>query len=223
LLQIQEDDRRAIARDLHDEIGQSLTAIKLNVERAQRASDRAARDRIMKDCLQITDGVLNQVRNLSLDLHPSILDDLGLAYALKWYADRQAERAGLKIEVAADPSLPRLSRDIEIGCFRIAQEALTNVVRHAKARRASVTLKRGTTSVELSIRDDGIGFVVDTVPSAAAGATSVGLASMQERARLLGGEVRITSVLRQGTEVIAMLPLPHTSTAEVQTTGASRS
>ncbi len=223
LLQVQEDDRRAIARDLHDEIGQSLTAIKLNVERAQRTSDRAARDAIMKDCLQITDGVLNQVRTLSLDLHPSILDDLGLAYALKWYADRQAERAGLKIEVAADLSLPRLSPDIEIGCFRIAQEALTNVVRHAKASRASVTLKRGTTTMELRVQDDGIGFVVDTVPSAAAGATSVGLASMQERARLLGGEVTVKSVLGQGTEVVAMLPLPLTSSAETPATEASRS
>jgi PAS domain S-box-containing protein len=222
LLQVQEDDRRAIARDLHDEIGQSLTAIKLNVERAQRASDRAARDRIMKDCLQITEGVLNQVRNLSLDLHPSILDDLGLAYALKWYADRQAERAGLNIEVAADLSLPRLSHDIEIGCFRIAQEALTNVVRHAKARRASVTLKRGTTTVELRVQDDGIGFVVDTVPSAATGAASVGLASMQERARLLGGEVRVKSVLRQGTEVIATLPLPSAPSTDTPREQVSR-
>jgi PAS domain S-box-containing protein len=221
LLQVQEDDRRAIARDLHDEIGQSLTAIKLNVERAQRASDLAARDRIMKDCLQITEGVLNQVRNLSLDLHPSILDDLGLAYALKWYADRQAERAGLKIEVAADPSLPRLSRDIEIGCFRIAQEALTNVVRHAKASRAVVTLLRGMRRVALRVRDNGVGFVVDAASSSGYGEASVGLASMQERARLLGGEVRVTSRLGHGTEVIATLPL--TASAETQAPGASRS
>ncbi len=221
LLQVQEDDRRAIARDLHDEIGQSLTAIKLNVERAKRTSERSARDRIMQDCSQITDNVLEQVRNLSLDLHPSILDDLGLAYALKWYADRQAERARLAIQVTTDPSLPRFPPDIEIGCFRIAQEALTNVVRHAKARRATVTLKRVTTGVELSIWDDGIGFVVDAVSPPTAGRTSIGLTSMQERARLLGGEVKITSVHGQGTEVIATLPL--TSSAGTPATEASRS
>jgi len=213
LLQVQEDDRRAIARDLHDEIGQSLTAIKLNVERAQRTSDRAARDRIMKDCVQITDGVLNQVRNLSLDLHPSILDDLGLSYALKWYADRQAERAGLKVDVAAEPSLPRLSPNIEIACFRIAQEALTNVVRHAQASRASITLKRLATGVELCVEDDGIGFVMNEVSWTAGGVDSVGMTSMQERAKLLGGVVKITSAPRCGTRVIATLPLQAASSA----------
>ena len=177
----------------------------------------------MKDCAQITDNVLNQIRSLSLDLHPSILDDLGLAYALKWYADRQAERAGLKIEVAADPSPPRLPQEIEIVCFRIVQEALTNIVRHAKASRASVTLKRGEASVELAIRDDGTGFVVGAASASAANGISIGLASMQERAKLVGGMVTITSVLGQGTDVIAMVPLPLTSTAETQATEASRS
>ena len=221
LLQVQEDERRVIARDLHDEIGQSLTAIKLNVERAQRTPDRTARTRIMQDCSQVTDSVLEQVRNLSLDLHPSILDDLGLAYALKWYADRQAERAGLKVEVTADPSLPRLSQDIEITCFRIVQEALTNVARHAKAHRVDVLLKQGVSSVEICVQDDGVGFDVDAVPSPTAGGFSIGLASMQERAKLLGGTVRITSVPHRGTRVIATLPL--VSSAETPATKASRS
>ena len=203
LLQVQEDERRTIARDLHDEIGQSLTAIKLNVERAQRTPDPAARRRIMQDCIEVTERVLGQVRNLSLDLHPSILDDLGLTYALRWYADRLAERAGVRVEVTADPSLPRLSQDVEIACFRIAQEALTNVVRHARASRADITLKREAAAVELCVQDDGIGFATDTASSPA----SVGLASMQERARLLGGTVRIVSAPRGGTKVIATLPL----------------
>jgi PAS domain S-box-containing protein len=203
LLQVQEDERRTIARDLHDEIGQSLTAIKLNVERAQRTSEQAARSRIMQDCIQIAERVLGQVRNLSLDLHPSILDDLGLTYALKWYADRLAERAGVRVEVTADPSLPRLSQDVEIACFRIAQEALTNVVRHARATRADIILKRGAAAVELCVQDDGIGFPADKASSP----SSVGLASMQERAKLLGGTIRIVSVPRGGTKVIATLPL----------------
>jgi PAS domain S-box-containing protein len=211
LLQVQEDDRRAIARDLHDEIGQSLTAIKLNVERAQRTADRDARAHIMRDCAQITERVLAQVRNLSLDLHPSILDDLGLAYALKWYADRQAERAGLKVDVTADPSLPRLPQDVEIACFRIVQEALTNVVRHAHANLAGVTLKRGAHALELCIRDDGIGFVVDKAAAPLNGRSSVGLASMLERAKLLGGTVKISSAPHCGTTVVATLPLPVTS------------
>jgi len=223
LLQVQEEDRRTIARDLHDEIGQSLTAIKLNVERAQRTSDREARARIMQDCAQIIEHVLGQVRDLSLDLHPSILDDLGLAYALKWYADRQAERAGLKVEVTADPSLPRLSPDIEIACFRIAQEALTNVVRHAQARFAGITLKRGAAALELCIQDDGIGFIVGKASFPANGGASVGLASMQERAKLLGGTVKITSAPRRGTKVIAMLPLVVASPAGMPKEEAPRS
>jgi PAS domain S-box-containing protein len=213
LLQVQEEDRRTIARDLHDEIGQSLTAIKLNVERAQRTSDRAARERIMKDCIQTTDSVLNQVRNLSLDLHPSILDDLGLSYALKWYADRQAERAGLKVDVTADPSGPRLPQDVEIACFRIAQEALTNVVRHAQASRAIITLKRLSKRVELRIQDDGIGFDVKTVQSPMGSGASIGLTGMRERARLVGGEVHVQSVLKKGTEVTAIMPLPSVPSA----------
>lgn len=219
LLQVQEDERRTIARDLHDEIGQSLTAIKLNVERAQRTSDPDTRRRIMQDCIQITERVLGQVRNLSLDLHPSILDDLGLAYALKWYADRLAERAGVRVEVAADPSLPRLSQEAEIACFRIAQEALTNVVRHARAGRADISLKRGAAVMELCIQDDGIGFTADTASSPA----SVGLASMQERAKLLGGTVRVVSVPRGGTKVIATLPLLLASPARMPAEEVPRS
>lgn len=213
LLQVQEEDRRAIARDLHDEIGQSLTAIKLNVERAQRTVDRDTRARIMQDCAEITESVLAQVRNLSLDLHPSILDDLGLAYALKWYADRQAERAGLKVELTADPSMPRLPPEVEIACFRIAQEALTNVVRHARANQAGVTLNRDTIGVVLIIKDDGIGFAEDRATAPLNTGSSVGLASMQERAKLLGGTVTITSAPGCGTTVVARLPLSVTSPA----------
>ncbi len=222
LLQVQEDDRRAIARDLHDEIGQALTAIKLNVERAQRTADGDTRAHIMRDCAQITEHVLGQVRNLSLDLHPSILDDLGLAYALKWYTDRQAERAGLKVQLTADPSLPRLPQDIEITCFRIAQEALTNVVRHARAELAIITLKRGGSSVELSIEDNGIGFAVDQPSAPANGRSSVGLASMQERAKLLGGTIKITSTPQYGTTVVATLPLPVASPAGMATEEAGQ-
>jgi len=221
LLQVQEEDRRTIARDLHDEIGQSLTAIKLNVERAQRTADRAARDKIMKDCVQVTEHVLGQVRDLSLDLHPSILDDLGLPYALKWYADRQAERSGLTIKVTADSFPPRLPRDVELACFRIAQEALTNVVRHAKASLVVVTLVRGMRRLALRVQDDGVGFVVDAGVPTGSGKASVGLTSMQERARLLGGEVMIRSAPGEGTEVIATLPL--TASAEAPAPGAARS
>ena len=142
---------------------------------------------------------------------------------MKWYADRQAERAGLRIQVAADASLPRLPHDIEIACFRIAQEALTNVVRHAKAHRVIVTLKRGAISVELRVQDDGIGFVVEAVSFPHAGGASIGMVSMQERARLLGGEARIKSTLGHGTEVIALLPLPLTSPVDTPIKEVSRS
>ena len=141
----------------------------------------------LKESLEVVERVLEQVHDLSLNLRPSMLDDLGLEPALRWYTDRQATLAGLQAEVQADPLEQRLDPMIETECFRVAQEALTNVVRHAKARSVIVELTRNDGQLHLSVRDDGVGFDVAAVREQAVRGDSLGLLSMEERATLAGG------------------------------------
>jgi two-component system sensor histidine kinase UhpB len=208
LMEIQELDRRAIARDLHDEIGQALTAIKMNL---RDLSDHpsggwgATAQKQVSDSVSILDQVLQRIRNIALDLRPSMLDELGLVPALRWYVGRQAERAGWTHQFCADPSMTRASPEVEIACFRLAQEALTNVARHAKATAVEVHLEAGPTDFSLVIRDDGIGFEPDKVRTG----TSIGLSGMEERVRLAGGTIDIRSAPAAGTEIRAAFPLPH--------------
>jgi len=147
------------------------------------------------------------VHDLSLNLRPSMLDDLGLEPALRWYTDRQAALAGLQAEVRADPLEQRLDTMIETECFRVAQEALTNVVKHAKARTVTVELTRNDAQIHLSVRDDGAGFDVASVREQAVRGASLGLLSMEERATLAGGRLDYDSAPGRGTEVQAWFPL----------------
>jgi signal transduction histidine kinase len=207
LVRAQEDERRRLAHELHDEIGQSLTAAQLNLQVLSCQSDRAEWSGRLEDSLSLIDRVLQQVRTLSLDLRPAMLDDLGLVAALRWYVHRQAERASLVAHFVAElPALRGLS-ELETICFRIAQEALTNVVRHARARHVSVELCQCGAELHLTICDDGIGFDVPEARSQAAGA-SLGLLGMHERALLIGGQIAIESAPGRGTRVCARFPLP---------------
>jgi signal transduction histidine kinase len=140
-------------------------------------------------------------------LRPSILDDLGLEPALVWLTNRQAELAGLKAEVQADALGHRLDAMIETECFRIAQEALTNVMRHARAKNLTVKLSREAGELHLRIRDDGIGFDVAAMREKAVRGASLGLLSMEERAALAGGGLEFISAPNQGSEIHAWFPL----------------
>jgi signal transduction histidine kinase len=142
-----------------------------------------------------------------LDLRPSILDDLGLEPALRWYTDRQAALVELKVKFHADKLAQRLDPMIETECFRVAQEALTNVVRHAQAKVVTVELRKEAGQLHLRVRDDGIGFNVAAVREKAVRGASLGLLSMEERALLAGGELEFISIPGQGTEVHAWFPL----------------
>ena len=144
---------------------------------------------------------------LSLNLRPSMLDDLGLEPALRWYADRQAALTGLHVEVRADPLNQRLDPMIETECFRVAQEALTNVAKHAKARHVTVELTTNDEQLHLSVRDDGVGFDVAGVRQQAVLGASLGLLSMEERATLAGGGVQYHANPGQGAEVHAWFPV----------------
>src|SRR5208283_1257836 len=151
--------------------------------------------------------LLEQVHDLSLNLRPSILDDLGLEPTLRWYTERQAALAGLQAKIRVDPLEQRLDPLIETECFRVAQEALTNVVKHAKARTVTVELTRNEEQLHLSVRDDGVGFDVAGVRERAVRGASLGLLSMEERATLAGGGLQYHASPGQGTEVHAWFPL----------------
>jgi PAS domain S-box-containing protein len=204
LFQVQEDERRHLARELHDQMGQALTAAKLNLQAAQRLEEWSLIARKLDDGIAALETLLQQARQISLDLRPPLLDDLGLVPALRWYLDQQAQRAGLRIEFFADPALERMSPEIETACFRVAQEGLTNVVRHARAQTVSVELRRTPEALHLVVRDDGIGFDVMTAEQQG---VSLGLLGMRERATLLGGEMDCKSAPGRGTEIHAFFPV----------------
>jgi PAS domain S-box-containing protein len=206
LVEVQETERRNIARELHDEIGQSLTVMQLNLQAMLQSPGTGDQPRL-NETLKVVERVLEQVQDISLDLRPSMLDDLGLESALRWYTDRQAALLELQVEFHADRLEQRLDPVIETECFRVAQEALTNVVRHAQAKAVTVDLRKEDGQIHLRVHDDGIGFAVAAVREKAVRGASLGLLSMEERAALAGGGLEFASTPGQGTEVHAWFPL----------------
>lgn len=153
------------------------------------------------------DQALSEVRKLSRDLHPPQLDELGLVATLRWHLDQQSHAAKLTPHFLADPLPDRLDPEIEIACFRVAQEALTNVIRHAQARRVSVELRREKAVLHLLIEDDGRGFDVEAARHHAVQGGSLGLVGMQERAELAGGRLELSSSPGRGAQVHAVFPI----------------
>jgi PAS domain S-box-containing protein len=209
LIEAQEEERRRIARELHDQIGQVLTAVKMNLHTVQRVCNGTDEGAHIKDNIEAVDEALRLVRDLSVDLRPPLLDDLGLVTALRWYVDRYAKRTGIAAEVIVELKDPneRFSREVETACFRIAQEALTNVVRHARATDALVSLRKEDAVLILSVKDDGIGFDHEALQRRAPRAATLGLLGMQERAHAAGGVLEIHSRVSKGTEIRLELPL----------------
>lgn len=209
LIEAQEDERRRIARDLHDQIGQALTAVKMNLYTVQRVSNAPEASHCLKDNIDAVDEALRLVRDLSVDLRPPLLDDLGLPTALCWYVDRYEKRAGVTTEVVIDPpnENERFSRELETACFRIAQEALTNVVRHARATHVLLQLTRTPNQLEMIVRDDGVGFDPAALRKRAPRVATLGLLGMQERAHAAGGVLTIQSEVGTGTEIRFRVPV----------------
>ena len=206
LMHLQEQERRQLAHDLHDEVGQALTALKMNLQTMERVADLAPVQPSLHDSFGILDTLLARVRDLSLDLRPSLLDHLGLVPAIRWYAIRQAERAGLQVHVEAD-SLPEdLAADRAVVCFRIVQEAVTNVLRHAKATQLDVVLQTSDSGFTLIVKDNGVGFRTSEFMTEVEGRWTIGLVGMRERARALGGYLKLRSASGKGTEVFAHIP-----------------
>lgn len=205
LLEAQESERRRIARELHDEIGQALTAVKINLEGLGQITSSDHPYPEVQESIGIVDRVLAQVRNLSLDLRPSLLDDLGLVSALRWYLDRQSSRGGFTFELKAETLTGRLKPELETVCFRVTQEAITNILKHARAGHVHVELKQRNQALTLTIRDNGIGFDVEGAYASASSGTSLGLLSMQERVFLSGGHFTVESGNGK-TEIVAAFP-----------------
>jgi PAS domain S-box-containing protein len=206
VVEVQEQERRHIARELHDEIGQVLSAISVNLHTVKAVCDTAARSRI-DESINIIDHATEQVRDLSLNLRPSMLDDLGLAATLRWLVVGQAERAGLVPYFNVQSSGAPLSPNVAIAGFRVVQEALNNVVRHARAKHIWVDMRQSDHEVDLAVRDDGVGFDPETTRRRAARGESFGLLGIQERVELLGGRANIRSQAGRGTRIRVWLPL----------------
>jgi len=203
LLRVQEEERRTIARELHDHLGQLLTGLRFQLEAAHQAVP-AALQATLRESLGTSDEILRFLREMTQQLRPRVLDDLGLAPALEWHVNLFQRQTG--ITVALEVSLPpgRLSGDLETAIFRVVQEALTNVARHAGTTAATVTLTTDGTRLIAEITDRGRGFDVDAMQ---ARRDSLGLTGLCERVNLAGGRPEIFSRIGQGTRIHAEFPL----------------
>jgi two-component system, NarL family, sensor histidine kinase UhpB len=181
-LAAQERERQRVAQELHDEIGQSLTALLLQIEGLERSADGEEREELA-ELRQATRDTLNQVRGVAQRLRPEVLDDLGLGKAISALCERLGEQSGIAIGCDIDPELPQLAPEAELVTYRVAQEALTNTLRHSGAERAAVTLEQDGEDVLLTVADDGRGLG-DADPGA-------GIQGMRERALLIGARFRI--------------------------------
>lgn len=204
LLSAQETERRRIARVLHEDVGQLLTAVRLNL---QRLLPEQADGPIVSDAIRLVDETLKEVRALSGELLPTYLDDLGLGPAVALVASRQGERADHAIVVEQSLGDERLPEPIETAAFRIVRHALTNIARHAHAKNVHIAMRRETKAVELVIEDDGIGFDVSAAKARSQAGESLGLVEMAEIAYMAGALLTLTSTEGEGTTVRAQFPL----------------
>lgn len=199
----QEQERRALSLELHDQIGQNLTALLLQLDVAARSAEAPAQRSALEASIATVRECLNQVRGIVRRLRPEVLDELGLVSALEHLCGRAAADTGLTIECSCDPGLPRLSADAQLALYRVAQESLTNVARHSGARAASVALERHESGVRLTVADDGVGPPADDNEG-------WGVRGMRERALMIGAALEVRRRVPRGTEVV--LELPHEET-----------
>jgi signal transduction histidine kinase len=209
LLTAQETERRRISREIHDELGQALSVMKLRlsfVEKRLREDQAAARE----ECGAISkyiNQVIENVRRLSRDLAPSILEDVGLLAAIRWLIANYNTNYKIKMILGVGDVDQRFSPDAQIMIYRILQEAFTNIGRHARAKNASVVIKEHEDNVSFCVEDDGIGFDVRRAATVNPDEKGLGLAIMEERARMLGGSLEIWSEKGKGTRISFHVPL----------------
>jgi CheY-like chemotaxis protein/two-component sensor histidine kinase len=206
LLQIQDEERRRVARDLHDTTGQELSVVIMSLDHLTRqlAGLSSERHKAASDCVSRLRKVENDVRTLSYVLHPPLLDEMGLASALGWYLDGYQKRTGIKVERDIPTGVPRFSLEKETALFRVIQECLTNVYRHSGSHCVHVRLSAGPHWIEVAVQDQGKGFASEALPKTPK--SGVGIQSMKGRLEMVGGSFDISSGSK-GTRVLATVPL----------------
>lgn len=207
---VQEEERRRLARELHDGLGQNLTALVRLIDGARDALNHGTEvpAQLLQQAHVLGESTLQDTRALSRLLRPQILDDLGLAAALRWLGRSLAESHDLDIDVQLVEPFPALDNDLATVVFRVAQEALTNVARHAQAGQAVLSLRMAQGHVQLSITDDGCGCIPSAAFAKSSEGGSTGLGGMRERVRLFGGDLRAESTPGHGFRVLAEFPWP---------------
>ncbi len=217
LLTVQEEERRHLSRELHDEFGQLLATVALHLHAAKAAAGVKAQSSL-DESMTLLQQAGAQVRSLALELRPTMLETGGLESALRWLAEQHQQRTGIVTQVVGH--LAEVSGDLAIACFRVVQEALTNVVRHARARHVWIELSQPEGFVELVVRDDGVGFDVARTLERAASGGNLGLLGMRERVEILGGKLKIESRVGEGTRICIALPVTEAGEALTQDTAA---
>lgn len=208
LAEVQENERHRLASQLHDQVGQSLTALNINLSLMKRRLPADAANAIaplLDDCIGLAENVFVNIRDVMMELYPAVLKSDGLISALRWSAEQFQRRCGVSMTLSGDDPHPRLPLTVEITLFRVAQECLSNLAKHARATRAVISLEAGPRSVRLSTRDDGQGFDACVVP-AMGQEHGWGMQIMRERLAAIGGTLHIESAPMRGTRIIAEVP-----------------
>lgn len=207
LLQVQDEERRRIARELHDSAGQTLAVLNMNLaqlmEETQEKSPEIAKR--VEASEQMVRQLSQEIRTTSYLLHPPLLDEIGLASALSWYTQGLSDRSGVRIDLRIPEDFGRLSRDIELVVFRLVQESLTNIHRHSDAKRAVIRIERVQDGVSIEVSDDGRGMPVEKLAEVQLGGSGVGIGGMRERVRQFQGNMRIESSA-SGTRILVSIP-----------------
>src|SRR5215472_13629379 len=216
IINAQEQERQRIARELHDETSQVLTSLLISLAVLEESIDSPEGRERIADTRALAHSTLRAIRNLSIDLRPSALDDLGLLPALRWYIKEYQQKCSIEVEFHATGFKGRLPAELETALYRIIQESLTNTAKHANANRVTITLKEETDRVYARITDDGEGFDYEALLKTPGQERGLGLAGMNERAVLLNGTLNIHSSSGQGTIIEVSIPLPSVRTLQPQ-------
>jgi signal transduction histidine kinase len=208
LVEAQESERRQFSRELHDRVGQNLTALRISLDILRTYlsdnANQALRSRL-DDADSLLQAIVISVENMMSELRPPMLDDYGLLPALQWYANEFSNRTDIKVIVDGDERVGRLPQTAEIALFRIAQEALNNVAKHARARHVRVALERSASRISMSVSDDGVGYDT-TPPLGSRGRPGLGVVTMRERTQAIGGQFEIGTAPERGTRVVVRIP-----------------
>jgi signal transduction histidine kinase len=208
VISAQEDERRRIARELHDETSQTLSALAIGLETAlAKYPSDVSRARLV-DAKALAVRTINELHRIIYDLRPSVLDDLGLLSAIRWYAERHLESRGISLRCEFAGTETRLAPETETALFRVVQEAVTNIAKHARADTVLIQSAERDGMLTIEIEDDGQGFDPSTLPPPAARERGLGLLGMRERVELLGGTLILDSAPGQGARIAVSVPLP---------------